>query len=238
MNDSSFPMSGEDRVGGFAPGELLPSAFERVAPDIVRSLRMLSGLSATVSDVLDEQGWQLVVERDRLPLRTPIKGPVIGQAITLAYLPARRSILDPQQRSSPAKLAHATALATGRPGDVLVIDARGARGISALGALGASAALGAGFAGCIVDGGVRDLDDVERLGFAVWSRWVTPRTGKWRIEAQSINSAVSVGGVQVVPGDLVVADETGVCFVPYEAIERVIPRVIEVAEQERRQLRG
>jgi 4-hydroxy-4-methyl-2-oxoglutarate aldolase len=231
-------MSGEDEVGSFPPATLTPAAFDRVSPEVLQSLRTRSGLSATVSDVLDEEGWQLTVERDQIPLRTPIEGPMVGHAVTLSYLPARRNILEPAHRGSPAKLAHTSAFSTGRPGDILVIDARGTTSISALGAMGAAAALKAGFIGCIVDGGVRDLADITRLGFGVWSRWVTPRTGKWRLEALAINSPVSCGGVQVVPGDLVVADETGICFIPQEALRTVIPRVIEVADQERQQLRG
>jgi 4-hydroxy-4-methyl-2-oxoglutarate aldolase len=231
-------MSGEDEVGMFPPGAVAKADFERISADTLQSLRSLTGLSATVSDVLDEEGWQLTVERDQLPLRTSVGGPMVGHAVTLSYLPARMNILEPTHRGEPAKLAHISAVETGRPGDVLVIDARGSTAISVLGAIGAAAAVKAGFIGCIVDGGVRDLADIAHLGFGVWSRWVTPRTGKWRLEAQAINAAVSCGGVQVVPGDLVVADETGICFVPNSAIGRVIPRVIEVADQERKKLRG
>ena len=56
---------------------------------------------------------------------------------------------------------------------------------------------------------------------------ITPVTGKWRIEAAEINGPVLIGGVQVHPGDLVVADDTGVCFIPRDRIMDVL----EAAEQ-------
>ena len=56
---------------------------------------------------------------------------------------------------------------------------------------------------------------------------MTPRTSKWRLEATAINRAVMCGGVQVRPGDVVIADETGVCFVPVGDATNVLLRVLE-----------
>jgi regulator of RNase E activity RraA len=71
-----------------------------------------------------------------------------------------------------------------------------------------------GEAGAIVFGGVRDIAHSRSVGYPVWSTEVTPLTGKWRIETIEINGEVEVAGVRVAPGDIVFADDTGVCFIP------------------------
>jgi regulator of RNase E activity RraA len=120
-----------------------------------------------------------------------------------------------------------------KPGDVLVIE--GAAGISSLG--GNSATLGKrqGEAGAVVDGGTRDVATAQRIGYPVWARGVTPLTGKWRLETISINGPVQIAGTPVNPGDLVVADENGICFIPRARIEEVLTRArtLSAGEEER-----
>ncbi len=60
----------------------------------------------------------------------------------------------------------------------------------------------------------------------MWSKNVSPITGKWRCVTQEINGTVEIFGLSVTPGDLVVADETGVCFVP----QALIVEVLEMCE--------
>jgi 4-hydroxy-4-methyl-2-oxoglutarate aldolase len=61
----------------------------------------------------------------------------------------------------------------------------------------------------------------------VWASDITPVTGKWRIETVEINGPVQIGAVRVAAGDLVVADDTGVCFIPRD----VVLEVLDAAEQ-------
>jgi 4-hydroxy-4-methyl-2-oxoglutarate aldolase len=61
----------------------------------------------------------------------------------------------------------------------------------------------------MIDGGVRDLAEIRRLGFCAWSRGVTPITGKLRVECLELKGPMECAGVQVNPGDLVVADDNG-----------------------------
>ena len=62
----------------------------------------------------------------------------------------------------------------------------------------------------------------------VWSRGVSPITGKWRLETIQVNGPVKIAGIQVHPGDLVVADNTGVCFVPREQAAAVLERARQI----------
>jgi regulator of RNase E activity RraA len=107
---------------------------------------------------------------------------------------------------------------------VLVIQ--GLADISNMGGVMATVAKRQGLSGAIVDGGIRDVGHSRRLGFPIWSRDVTPITGKWRCATQEVNCAVNIMGVTVTPGDLVIADETGVCFIP----QRLIAEVLEACE--------
>lgn len=69
---------------------------------------------------------------------------------------------------------------------------------------------------------MRDIDHSRKIGYAVWCSSVSPITGKWRIQTVAINRPVSICGVSVSPGDLVIADEVGVCFVPFDRAAEVL----------------
>jgi 4-hydroxy-4-methyl-2-oxoglutarate aldolase len=71
-------------------------------------------------------------------------------------------------------------------------------------------------------GGVRDVPHSRSLGYPVWANEITPVTGKWRLETVEINGAIEMAGVRVAAGDLVVADDTGVCFIPRDFILEVL----------------
>ena len=202
---------------------------------MLTKLRHLDGLSATASDVLDELGLSLTIPSHVISLRTTA-GRAVGQAVTIRYLPERRAPSHPELRRSLSRLAHHTAFALAAPGDVVVVEVGGSSDVSVLGGIAVQSARQAGIAGCIVDGGIRDLEQIRSLDLPVWARVVTPRTGKWRVEAVGINQAVACGGVQVHAGDLVIADETGVCFVPVDVAEVAVRRILEVAQQEKKQL--
>jgi hypothetical protein len=94
-------------------------------------------------------------------------------------------------------------------GDVLVIQ--GVADVSNMGGISAQTGKRQGEIGAIVQGGVRDA---RALDYPVWASDITPVTGKWRIETMEINGPVQIGEVRVAAGDLVVADNTGVCFIP------------------------
>ncbi len=76
--------------------------------------------------------------------------------------------------------------------------------------------------GAIVMGGVRDMRHSRSIGYPIWSSEITPATGKWRLETVEINGEIEMCGVRVDAGDLAVADDTGVCFVPRAEIMRVL----------------
>ena len=193
-------------VGAYRPPRV--GTLDSRPPDraLVAELAGLSGVSSAFSDQLDLLGVRSAVAATTLgPLReTDV---LIGRALTLRYLPIRRT-------ADGSRLAHLTAAATALTGDVLVIAAPRDLAASVLGGKAAAACVAAGLAGLIVDGAIRDVDEIDATGLRVWARARTPITGRGRLDAIEINGPVEVGGVAVVPGDVVVADRSGVVFVP------------------------
>ena len=99
------------------------------------------------------------------------------------------------------------------PGQVLVIDVGGAE-VSTFGGLASLAAKIKGVAAVVIDGACRDVEEIRETGLWLASRHVTPTTGKKRIKVESIGQPVSVGGVGIAPGDLLVGDDTGIVVIP------------------------
>lgn len=105
-------------------------------------------------------------------------------------------------------------------GDIIVVDAGGAES-STWGGMASYAAKLKGVAGLLVDGGVRDREEMIEFGFPVFARHMIPTTGRTRLKVEAINVPVSVGGVAVEPGDIIVADGTGIAVVPVSKAEEV-----------------
>jgi len=117
-------------------------------------------------------------------------------------------------------------------GEVLVIDLGGAP-VSTMGGLAALAAKKRAAAAVIIDGGCRDVEEIQATGLWVASRYVTPVTGKTRLRLEGINLPVQVGGVQVRPGDLIAGDPTGLVAVPRSELERVLAKAEQMLATDR-----
>jgi regulator of RNase E activity RraA len=149
---------------------------------------------------------------------------VVGPALTVRNIIQRDHVYETARRHVN-KMAEFEAHNLARPGDVVVID--GVAGISNMGGISAQTGKRQGEVGAIVCGGIRDVGHSRRLGYPVWATEVTPVTGKWRIETVEINGEIVIAGIRVAPGDVVLADDTGVCFVPRARASEVL----ELAKQ-------
>src|SRR3977135_2871626 len=152
---------------------------------------------------------------------------IVGPALTVRNILQRTNPLD-GARTHANKMAEFEAHNLASPGDVLVIQ--GVAHVSNMGGISAQTGKRQGERGAIVMGGVRDIAHSRAVGYPVWSTDITPATGKWRIETVEINGEVQLADIRVAPGDLVVADDTGVCFIPRD----YILEVLEVAEKKSR----
>ncbi|MFH1791978.1 MAG: 3-hexulose-6-phosphate synthase [Candidatus Omnitrophota bacterium] len=118
------------------------------------------------------------------------------------------------------------------PGDVIVIDAGGV-GPAIWGELATHGALQKGIAGLVVDGAVRDVKEIKKLKFPVFSRLVTPRAGEPKGFGE-IGVPVTIAGVRVMPGDWIVGDADGLCRIPADRVVEVANRAMSVLETENR----
>jgi 3-hexulose-6-phosphate synthase/6-phospho-3-hexuloisomerase len=119
------------------------------------------------------------------------------------------------------------------PGDVIVINNDGGTHIAPWGELATLSCQKKGIAGVVIDGAVRDLDDIRELGYPVFARAAVPNAGEPKGFGE-INSEIRCGGQTVRPGDWVIGDESGVVVVPRERAYEVARRAMEVKKNEER----
>jgi RraA family protein len=117
------------------------------------------------------------------------------------------------------------------PGDVIVVDAGGVLEQAIIGEIMSSWAAQRGIAGMVIDGAVRDAAALAQNAFAVYAKGVTPR-GPYKNGPGEINCPVAVGGMVVMPGDIVVGDEDGVVCVPKADAEEILAAALAQAEKE------
>lgn len=122
-------------------------------------------------------------------------------------------------------------LAKAAPGDVLVVDGGGFIG-GYWGKILTVAAQRRGLAGLVIDGGVRDVRDLRELGFPVFARGVGVR-GTIKRDAGATGAPVTVGGVRIDAGDLVLGDADGVVSVPAAKVQDVLAAAREREDRER-----
>jgi regulator of RNase E activity RraA len=154
------------------------------------------------------------------PYHRPSRGTMAGTAVT-----ARSRGGD--------NLTYLRALEFCRPGDVLVIDAGGDVSNAIIGGILSFYAAKMGLAGVVVDGAIRDVAEIRSREFPVYARGVTHR-GPYKDGPGEINVPVSVGGMVVNPGDIVVGDQDGLLAIPQDDVERVIQKAREVLATEAR----
>lgn len=89
-----------------------------------------------------------------------------------------------------------------------------------------------GLEGVVIDGAVRDVGEIRKYGVPTWCRGATPKTGKCRIEAIEINGPVVLAGIQINPGDLIIADDSGICAVPPQHVEYILKKCRQILPDE------
>jgi regulator of RNase E activity RraA len=190
----------------------------RPTEGLIEGYRRLGHASGIVSDVMDELGITGVIAAS--VLKPTLAGScIVGPALTVRNMIQREHAYE-TARGHVNKMAEFEAHNLALPGDVIVID--GVPGISNMGGISAQTGKRQGEAGAIVFGGVRDVAHSRRVGYPIWSTEITPVTGKWRIETVEINGEIVIAGIRVAPGDIVLADDAGVCFIPRSRAAEVL----------------
>jgi regulator of RNase E activity RraA len=158
-------------------------------------------------------------------IKPTFKAKAVGQALTVQL--SKGDLVDPLK-----------SLEMGQPGDIIVVDAGGDTETSVCGGLMGGLAKNRGIRGMIVDGAGRDIDELEDIGWPIWTRAVVPRGTHTmfsnRKEELSINVPIACGGIIVNPGDFIVADSIGVTVVPRQDAKEILKLAREQAEREQR----
>lgn len=199
-----------------------PADAEPTPAEILETFTRAS--TGNVADAVDEAtGVRGFMGRDMKPV-FPAK--VIGPAVTVFLQRTLRT--DRRERPN----LQIQALDEAPAGSVLVEVLEDGLDTAGVGNLMATTAKVRGLAGMIIDGGARDVEELEQIGFPVWSRSQTPATSVGRYVPVAKNVPVMCGGVQVRPGDWIVADKTGVVVVPREALAQVLKLLRQYDEKE------
>ncbi|MDJ0921707.1 MAG: RraA family protein [Henriciella sp.] len=132
----------------------------------------------------------------------------------------------------PPKHLCSNAIETAQAGEVIVIEQRTGIDAAGWGGILSNAARVKGLAGVIVDGPARDIDEAAGLGFPVYARGSTARTARGRIYEAETGGPVTIGETKVETGDYVLADRSGMVFVPQGEIQRVLDTAEAIAARE------
>ena len=132
-------------------------------------------------------------------------------------------------------MVHA-AVARAEPGDVLVLTMPDPMPVALIGDLLATQALDQGVAAMLVDGAVRDLDELRELGLPIWTRFVRAQ-GATKEHVGALDTRVAVGGAEIDPGDVIVLDADGAVVVKADRFDDVVSAAQD-RETRERELRG
>jgi regulator of RNase E activity RraA len=152
--------------------------------------------------------------------------PIAGRAVTVDLVEAEPGI------KAAAHLGTAAVDASG-PGDVIVVAHHGRVHVSGWGGVLSAGAVRNGVEGVVVDGAVRDVDEAADLGLPVYAAARVPVTARGRVMERAWNTGIEMTGVPVAPGDYVIADQSGVVFIPAAAVDEVLARAEALAAKER-----
>ena len=190
------------------------------SPELVARLAKLD--SCVVSDALDRLG----LPGAAMGLPPLWQCPRLVGPVVTVKLKARE-----EGEQSHRHLGTA-AIEAAEPGDVIVVDNGGRTYAGAWGGILSLAAKHKGVAGVVADGACRDVDEARDLRFPVYARAGVSITARGRILEESFNEPIQIAGVAVQPGDLVIADWSGVVFVPRDRAEDVIGQAEDLARRE------
>lgn len=211
------------------PFDRFPDGRPRVPDDLIERARSLSS----------EEVWACLSEKkfdnqyaDGFVVLHPGKT-LVGRAFTLQFMPSRPDVEDTIQVKAKARgighLHNQTAIDMLQPGDVLVVDLFGKKvGGTIVGDnlfyYIMKATKGGGL---VVDGAIRDLEGISQIDMPAYFRSVDP-TPIGDVMLTGINVPVRIGGVTVMPGDLVVGDREGVYFIPTQFVKETLDHADEI----------
>lgn len=185
--------------------------------DLIKDFKKMD--TASVSDAMDKLG----IPCGLLGLQAVVRGnKICGEAYTVHYIPC-----------GSLKGTVGDFIDDVSEGQVVVIDNAGRNYCTVWGDIMTFTAKFKNIEGTVIDGVCRDVDGIEEMGYGIYTKGRYMVTGKDRVTVDSINVPISISGVQVCPGDIILGDDSGVIVIPKDRAEEAleIAKSIESTEQ-------
>jgi 4-hydroxy-4-methyl-2-oxoglutarate aldolase len=199
---------------------MTPMATGREKSDFVARLSRLD--TCALSDALDKLGLAGAAG-GIIELATTRR--IAGRILTVKLGPGEPPPGKPRHVST-------TAIEAAQPGDIIVVEQHSGVDAASWGGILTLGAKLRGVVGAIADGPVRDIDQSRQLDFPVFGTGVTTRTARGRIVELATGGPITIRGIEVNPGDYVIADGSGVVFIAALAIERVLAAAEQIFARE------
>jgi regulator of RNase E activity RraA len=195
---------------------------------IIAAFRQPTSSTGNIADAVEEAtGARGFMYHDMKPI---FKTKIVGRAATALLRP----VLKHDQRKYPNYALQI--LDEAQSGSVLVYVLEDGLEIAGMGNLMATTAKVRGLEGAVIDGAARDVEEVTRIGFPIFSRAVSPATSVGRYVSVAKQVPVTCAGILVRPGDYIVGDLDGVVVVPQEAAGKVVELIGQYDEKESRMI--
>lgn len=185
--------------------------------------------TSAISDALDEKGLNAVIPG--VHAQRVGQGRIVGRALPVKLAP-KSADPDAWRFGGGVGKPLEQVLQTMKAGDVVIMDLGGTQRASAWGGLASRLALTRGVRGTIMWGTCRDVEEIRACGYPVWAVGTCPRRSRNEFTFGSINEAITIAEARIAPGDIVVADESGVVIVPQDLAEEVLTMLERIAAQE------
>lgn len=200
---------------------------EPIAPDVWKTLVGIT--TATLTTVLLKKGLRNTWIRRAAPLRLG-GGRLAGPAFTLRFVPCREDLASPASWSSP--ISTRAAIEAMPAGAMVIADAMGSTDAGIFGDILCARMVKRGVNGLITDGVMRDLSGVLGTGLPVWAAGAAAPPSVAALHFVGWEETIACGGVCIVPGDAVVADDDGAVVIPRSIVEEVASQGAEQEAQE------
>jgi 4-hydroxy-4-methyl-2-oxoglutarate aldolase len=175
----------------------------------------------TVSDALDMLGLPGAVF-GILPITVARR--IVGRAVTVK--------LGAPMAGVPKRHLGTGAIMAAKAGDIIIVEHRGRLDVSGWGGLLTRGAKAKGVAGVVIDGAFRDVDEARELDFPIFGRAPVPITARGRVAEHSFNEPITFAGLCVRPGDIVMADGSGVVVVAADRADEIVSAAADIFARE------
>jgi 4-hydroxy-4-methyl-2-oxoglutarate aldolase len=184
-----------------------------------QKLALAKARTSGVSDAMEAMGFRRAVI---VGFRCTTSGePTIGIAFTIRQVPKH----SPARRDARLCRHGEVSRSLAKEGDFVVLDAGGRTDVAGWGGHHSARCCSRGVSGVLVNGSIRDFAEIRDMGFAAFHLGTSPISSKWDQETAEFNGSVTVGGVHIKAGDVIVGDEDGLVVIAADQLEQVLERL-------------